>query len=373
MMLAAIATAQPIDTSSSRDELLDRVAFLQARVRAGEQRRRAMVNIMKDLAESNRRLNDQRRAMLHILADYEKDRKDLARQTERLNNSRRALMHILQDAHESNQRLGQSRKAMIHIMGDLRETTEAISRREHELREKQEQLVQAAKLATLGELTTGVAHELNNPLNNIGLYLGNMLDRLQAPEIDRGHMERDLRSSMQQVSKATEIIDHLRTFGRAAPMHRESLLLNDVVTNAVSLLREQLRLRDVKLVLELSEAGPLVSGNPIQLEQVVMNLLTNARDAVAAADEKRIGITTSVEGETALVVVEDTGPGVSADLEQRVFDPFFTTKEVGEGTGLGLSIVYGIIKEHEGAIYVERAEPHGARFVVQLPLAEAGS
>jgi C4-dicarboxylate-specific signal transduction histidine kinase len=371
MMLAASPNAPAQEaTPPDPDELMARVAFLEGRVQAGDQRRRAMVNIMKDLAESNRRLNDQRRAMLHILADYEKDRKDLARQTERLNNSRRALMHILQDAHQSNERLGQSRKAMIHIMGDLRETTEQISRREHELREKQEQLVQAAKLATLGELTTGVAHELNNPLNNIGLYLGNMLDRLQDSQFDREHMERDLHSSMQQVSKATEIIDHLRTFGRAAPTRRDALRINEVIVNATSLLREQLRLRDIELVLTLTDEDPVVSGNAIQIEQVLMNLLTNARDAVSASETKRISITTAVDDRDAVIAVEDTGPGVPADLEQRVFDPFFTTKEVGEGTGLGLSIVYGIIKEHEGAISVERATSQGARFVVQLPLAE---
>src|SRR6266550_1207525 len=114
---------------------------------------------------------ERRRALMHILADYEKDRSRLARQTERLDNSRRALMHILQDSHQSNLRLESSRKAMIHIMSDLKETTEEVKRREQELREKQEQLVQAGKLATLGELTTGIAHELNNPLNNIGLFI----------------------------------------------------------------------------------------------------------------------------------------------------------------------------------------------------------
>src|ERR687888_1972809 len=103
--------------------------------------------------------------MLHILGDYEQDRRRLARQTDRLDNSRRALLHILQDSHESNLRLEKSRKAMIHIMGDLRETTQEMERREQELRQKQEQLVQAGKLAMIGELTTGVAHELNNPLN----------------------------------------------------------------------------------------------------------------------------------------------------------------------------------------------------------------
>ena len=367
MMLLKAAEAEPAQTTEL-DRLLSRVEMLEGRVQAGEQRRRAMVHIMKDLAESNRRLNDQRRAMLHILGDYEKDRANLAQQTERLNNSRRALMHILQDAHQSNERLGDTRKAMIHIMGDLRETTEEISRREQQLREKQEQLVQAAKLATLGELTTGVAHELNNPLNNIGLYLGNMLDRLDADQIDRERLEHDLRRSVQQVKKATEIIDHLRTFGRAAPTNREIVNVNEVVKSAVSLLREQLRLREIDLSLRLADEEPLVAGNPIQLEQVLMNLLTNARDAVGSSETKRICLSTAVEEGEAVVCVEDSGPGIPEDLEQRIFDPFFTTKEVGEGTGLGLSIVYGIIKDHSGAIAVETGYEGGARFVIRLPL-----
>src|SRR5690606_14054937 len=124
--------------------------------------------------EANKRLANQRKAMLHILSDYETERRHLARQSERLDNSRRALLHILQDFHQSKIRLENSRKAMIHIMRDLRDTTDEIQKRERELREKQELLVQAGKLATLGELTTGIAHELNNPLNNIGLFIGNL-------------------------------------------------------------------------------------------------------------------------------------------------------------------------------------------------------
>src|SRR5204863_807716 len=125
-----------------------------------------------------------------------------------------ALMHILQDSHKSNLRLENSRKAMIHIMSDLKDTTAKVQRREQELRDKQEQLVQAGKLAILGELTTGVAHELNNPLNNIGLFIGNVIDLIELGPVDKERILRDLEHAMQQVRKATEIISHLRTFGR---------------------------------------------------------------------------------------------------------------------------------------------------------------
>ena len=153
--------------------------------------------------------------MLHILGDYEQDRTRLAQQTERLNNSRRALLHILTDSHQSNLKLETSRKAMIHIMGDLQKTTDDVTRREKELREKQAQLVQAGKLATLGELTTGVAHELNNPLNNIALFIGNVLDALDLGVATPDLTKKQLNNALLQVSKATEIISHLRTFGRA--------------------------------------------------------------------------------------------------------------------------------------------------------------
>ncbi len=324
-------SVEEMDLETTRREykkLLEQNHTLEMRLHKSEERRRAFIHILSDLNAVNRKLAYQRKAMIHILADYEQDRSRLAGQTERLQDSRRALMHILQDSHSSNLRLENSRKAMIHIMSDLRETTEAVQRREQELREKQEQLVQAGKLATLGELTTGVAHELNNPLNNIGLFVGNVIDLIElgTADTDPERMLYELNSAMQQVRKATEIISHLRTFGRAALVRFEPVSIRQVVERAISLMQEQLRLR-----------------------------------------HKVITITCTVEAEGVELRVCDTGPGIPVGLEQRIFDPFFTTKEVGAGTGLGLSITYGIIKDHQGAIMVENHPGEGAHFLIQLP------
>jgi C4-dicarboxylate-specific signal transduction histidine kinase len=369
------AAAEPFGSDGEGEEgsharLLELVHQLERRVRRGEENRRALLHIMGDLNESNKRLADQRKAMIHILGDYEADRSRLARQTERLDNSRRALLHILQDSHNSNLRLEGSRKAMIHIMGDLRETTQEMERREHELRDKQEQLIQAGKLATLGELTTGVAHELNNPLNNIGLFVGNVIDYVRLGGVDQERMLRDLEKVVDQVQKATEIISHLRTFGRAAPVTVEPVSVNDVIERALSLTQEQLRLRQIEIELDLCSEAPVVLGNSIQLEQVFINLLTNARDALDEADRKIIAIDCSLEDSTVVIVFRDTGPGIPEGLEQRIFDPFFTTKEVGTGTGLGLSITYGIIKDHHGSITVEPRPGEGACFRIELPLSD---
>jgi C4-dicarboxylate-specific signal transduction histidine kinase len=281
---------------------------------------------------------------------------------------RRALLHIMGDLNESNRRLERQRKAMIHIMGDLRETTQEMERREQELREKQEQLVQAGKLATLGELTTGVAHELNNPLNNIGLFVGNAIDQLELDRPPSESIGHDLHRALEQVRKASEIITHLRTFGRVAVVV-ERVNVDAVIERALSLVSEQLRLREIEVRRTTCDGGATVRANGIQLEQVFINLLSNARDALADSPRKVLELVTSRVDGRVRTVIRDSGPGIPEGLEQRIFDPFYTTKEVGAGTGLGLSIAYGIIKEHGGEIWVERSSGAGATFVVDLPYA----
>jgi C4-dicarboxylate-specific signal transduction histidine kinase len=331
-------TQVELDAAALREE----IARLEQRVVQAEERRRALIHIMGDLNESNRKLGEQRKAMLHIL----------------------------KDSHQSNLKLADSRKAMIHIMGDLRETTQEMERREQELRDKQEQLVQAGKLATLGELTTGVAHELNNPLNNIGLYVGNVIDRIHMGELETERALVDLEQAMGQVRKATEIISHLRTFGRAAPVTFEPVDVDEVIERALSLMHEQLRLRAIEVELDLCPDELMVLGNPIQLEQVFINLLTNARDALEEVGDqpKRIRIASSLERDRIEIVFADNGPGIPPSRAQRVFDPFFTTKEVGTGTGLGLSITYSIVKEHAGEISIGQTAGGGATFRIELPV-----
>jgi C4-dicarboxylate-specific signal transduction histidine kinase len=190
-------------------------------------------------------------------------------------------------------------------------------------------------------------------------------------ERDGERLVSDLEKAMEQVRKATEIITHLRTFGRPASISLEPIDVREAINRALSLTSEQLRQRAIDVELDLSPDDAFVLGNPIQLEQVFINLLTNARDALSEdVDEKRIRIATAREGERVKITFSDTGPGIPPGLEQRIFDPFFTTKEVGAGTGLGLSITYGIVKEHGGQIVVANGADEGACFEIELPVAD---
>jgi C4-dicarboxylate-specific signal transduction histidine kinase len=261
----------------------------------------------------------------------------------------------------------QARTALAESEHNVRRLLEQAELREQALRLKQQQLIQSAKLASIGELATGVAHELNNPLNNINLYLYNALDHLHDGRPGAIVVE-DLRAAMQQVQRGAAIINGLQTFGRAASTEHEPLSINSVVRSALQLIAEPLRLGNIEVILDLSTSNPTVLGNRIQLEQVFLNLLSNAKDAVNVLPDGRIRVATWADGVSTHVAFEDNGTGIAPEVLPKIFDPFFTTKVVGQGTGLGLSIVYSIVREHRGNILAENLPERGARFLVQLPM-----
>jgi len=238
------------------------------------------------------------------------------------------------------------------------------------------QLLQSSKLATLGEMATGIAHEINQPLT-----IMRMAAEKGIKFLDRGGPEHlpqvgeKLKRIMEQVDRARAITDHMRTFGRKAPDQNEKITLKAVADSALGFIGEQLTQRRISVAVEAGEIGT-VKGNSIQLEQVLMNLLTNARDAIESKAEEvgpshprniRIAIGVDREAGQAFLTVGDTGGGIDPKVIARIFDPFFTTKEVGKGTGLGLSISYGIINNMGGTIRAENSGD-GALFTLCLPL-----
>ncbi|HEY6109345.1 MAG TPA: ATP-binding protein [Gemmatimonadales bacterium] len=231
------------------------------------------------------------------------------------------------------------------------------------------QLIQSEKLATVGQLVSGVAHELNNPLTSIAGLSEFLLEQKELGTGDRGH----LRVIHEQAERAGRIVRNLLTFARKGPAERSHLDLNDLLQRTLLLMSYDLRLRDVETQLELPDDLPEVVGDRHALQQVVLNLLTNAAQAVGDLPENRprcIRLETWSDGLVHLRVT-DTGTGVPPSLERHLFTPFFTTKEPGHGTGLGLSISYSIVESHGGHLSYERAPQGGASFRIDLPAAPA--
>jgi PAS domain S-box-containing protein len=227
------------------------------------------------------------------------------------------------------------------------------------------QLIQSEKLATVGQLVSGVAHELNNPLTSIAGLSEFLLEQKELGPNDRGH----LKVIHEQADRAGRIVRNLLTFARKGPAERTRVDLSDLVQRTLMLISYDLRLRDVETEVKLPEDLPQVMGDRHALQQVVLNLLTNAAQAVGELPEERPrGIVIEAWADGAVHLrVSDTGPGVPEKLARHLFTPFFTTKEPGQGTGLGLSISYSIIESHGGHISYERAPGGGASFRIDLP------
>ena len=242
-----------------------------------------------------------------------------------------------------------------------------------ESRRLQEQLLQSEKLAALGELTSGVAHELNNPLATVVGYAELLALDTQLPE----GVKRKLATIHQEATRASHIVSNLLSYARRSSPEKSFVDLNDVVRATLEMRRYQLQNDNVRISTDLSDKAPAIWGDELQLQQVVLNIINNAAQAVTnwrGSGEIRIWTRpATLSGHAAArLIIEDNGPGIAPEHLRRVFDPFFTTKPTGEGTGLGMSIALRIISNHEGLIWAESRLGHGARFIIELPGA-AGS
>ena len=257
-----------------------------------------------------------------------------------------------------------------------KQTESALNEAYADLKQTQAQLVQSGKLTSIGELAAGVAHELNQPLMVIR---GQAQMLLQVQDAGSEIFE-DLGIIEKNTKRVMRIIDHLRTFSRQSQLDFHPVDVNRIIEESFLLIEEQLRLSGIDVERKYLENLPTVYGDVNQLEQVLLNLITNARDAI----EKRRSLekdpsdqikdeitvvtrTNATDPEWVEIYVKDTGEGVSSEVLNKLFDPFFTTKEVGKGTGLGLSISYGIIKDHKGDIEVIDTGAGGATFCIRLP------
>jgi len=231
-----------------------------------------------------------------------------------------------------------------------------------ELKSLQSQLIRSEKLAALGQLVAGVAHELNNPLTAVMGY-GDLL----SDDVPAGPARAKLDKLVNESRRMKKIVENLLRFSRQSTMDRQSVDLAPVVKDVLTLREYYAHTRGLEILSDIRSNLPRVAVDEDQFKQILLNLVNNAIDAVEDADgPKRITVRAFARANRAIVEVEDTGPGFR-DLN-RALDPFYTTKPVGKGTGLGLSICYGIVKEHDGEIRLANVQPHGARVTVELPL-----
>ncbi len=241
----------------------------------------------------------------------------------------------------------------------------AFNRMAYELETNQEDLLQARKIAALGTFTAGIAHELNNPINNISLTAETLND-LYADELDAdaGEMIQDI---ILQTERASDIVRNLLDFSRTEQPAFKHLALREVLQSTVKLVKNQLLMAGVSLDVSIPEDLPRVDGNMQNLQQVFMNLLINAIQAMPEGGN--IGIRAASEPQGAVRIdISDTGVGIDPQKQQHIFEPFFTTKEVGKGTGLGLSVTYSIVKRHGGRMEVKSEPGQGSVFSVFLPV-----
>ncbi|KJZ64957.1 PAS domain-containing sensor histidine kinase [Pseudomonas fluorescens] len=251
---------------------------------------------------------------------------------------------------------------------------QAVGRDNTEVRRAQQQLTQSAKMATLGEMATGLAHEINQPLNVMRMAIVNVLKRLSNGDAQIDYLTDKLNRIDAQVQRAARVVDHMRVFGRRSEIEQHPFNPAQAIEGTLSLLAEGMRGKGVELRVNETGFEVQVRGYVDQLEQVLINLMVNARDALLGKREADrefkpwISVYAERDAHSVRLWVEDNGGGIDPRLLERIFEPFFTTKPVGVGTGLGLSVSYGIVENMGGKLSV-RNSVEGARFCIELPIA----
>ena len=231
-------------------------------------------------------------------------------------------------------------------------------------KEMEQQLLQADRLASLGELSAGVAHEVNNPL---GMILG-YTQLLLRNEPDNTQDYEDLKTIEKHARNCKRIVEDLLKFARSVETTKGVLQVNDLLREVISVVEHQFKLDNVTIETELDDSIPLLCADGEKLKQVFMNLLMNAKQAMAGQGQIQISTAHDSFRNEVTIVVADTGSGIPAEISNKIFDPFFTTKPTGQGTGLGLSVSYGIIKDHHGGIELQSTAGEGSTFTITFPV-----
>lgn len=238
-----------------------------------------------------------------------------------------------------------------------------------QLQATQQLLLQSEKLAAVGQLISGIAHELNNPLTGVVGWTQLLMSQRHDPQV-----ERHLKTINEQAQRAAKIVQNLLTFSRQHKPEQVLVAINDVIESTLSLRAYELRVNNIAVQRRYGDGLPAIAVDPHQIQQVVLNLIINAEQAILSLRSSgTITVSTQLAGDHLRIAVADDGPGIPADKLKKIFDPFFTTKPIGQGTGLGLSISFGIVQEHAGRIYAENDGSCGACLVVELPLAAPSS
>jgi len=261
---------------------------------------------------------------------------------------------------------GELAKAFNRMTQDVEYSQSQLKQTVETLKTTQGQLIQSEKLSAVGEFIAGVAHELNNPLATVMGFSEILKDAPVEPKYQR-HLQMVFKSA----ERCQKIVQSLLTFARRRQPERKLISLNKIIADVLDIVSYQLRTNNIQVQTELAPELPCIVGDEHQIQQVILNLINNARQAIEAHQPTgQITVTTRHTGKFVRLAITDNGPGIAAENISKIFDPFFTTKGVGKGTGLGLSLCYGLIHEHHGSITVASEPGSGATFKIELPVAE---